>query len=114
MEYDIQYVATAHEVDDDLVITDLLGQVRHAGQKGCIRVLVSQQQPTTVLDTLIHEVLHALFSTNRLFEASIRPEIGVEAFVTALGSALASLLIENKWVNMPTHVTPTVRRITGI
>jgi hypothetical protein len=108
-KYAIDYVATPHEVDDDLMQADLLGQACHTG--GRIRVLANQQ-PTAILDTLIHELLHALFSTNRLFSAAIRPEIGDEAFISALGSALASLLIENKWVEMPARVTPTIRRIS--
>jgi hypothetical protein len=107
-KYAIDYVATSHEVDDDLLQADLLGQACHC--RGHIRVL-ADQQPAGVLDTLIHELLHAVFSGNHLLSASIRPEIGDKPFVGALASALASLLIENKWVDMPTRVTPTVRRI---
>jgi hypothetical protein len=90
---------------------DLLGQACHA--RGHIRVLANQQ-PAGVLDTLIHELLHAVFSGNHLLSAAIRPKIGDEAFISALAGALASLLIENKWVEMPAHVTPTVRRITQV
>lgn len=110
-KYVIDYVATQHEVSDDLMQADLLGQACHTN--GNIRVLTNQQ-PARILDTLIHELLHAIFSSNPLLSAAIRPKIGDESFVSALASALASLLIENKWVEMPTHVVPTAQRITGV
>ena len=110
-EYIIEYVGCSQEVDDDLTCTNLLGQVRHTGSPGYIRVLTTQQ-PIGILDTLIHEILHAIFASNELLRTAIRPKIGDEAVLAALGRALAVLLIENKWVQMPAHMQPTVRRIT--
>jgi hypothetical protein len=111
-EYSIEYVSQYQEVDTNLVLTDLVGQVS-SGNPGCIHVLATQP-PIGILDTLIHEILHVIFARNAVLTAAIRPEIGDEAFVTTLGNELAVLLTENKWINMPAHVTPTIRRITGV
>jgi len=110
-EYVIDYVNKPREVDRDLAIVDLVGQCA-PGNPGCIRVLTTQQS-IGILDTVIHEILHAIFNRNTVLPAAIRPEIGAEAFIGALGIELANLLVDNGWIKLPETVKPTDVRINA-
>jgi hypothetical protein len=64
-----------------------------------------------ILDSVIHEILHVIFNKNPVLTAALRPEIGDEAFIGALGVELANLLVDNGWVQLPETVKPTETRI---
>jgi hypothetical protein len=105
----IDYVNKPREVDRDLAATDLLGQCC-PGNPGHLRVLTTQC-PVGILDSVIHEILHVIFHKNAILTAALRPEIGDEAFISALGVELANLLVDNGWVELPETVEPTETRI---
>ena len=107
--YVIDYVNKPREVDCDLAISDLLGQCC-PGNPGRIRILMTQCS-IGILDSTIHEILHVIFNKNAVLMAAIRPEIGNEAFISALGVELANLLVDNEWVQLPETVKPTDTRI---
>lgn len=109
--YVIDYVDKGREVDRDLAANDLLGQCC-PGNPGHLRVLTTQCS-VGILDSVIHEILHVIFNKNTVLTAALRPEIGDEAFISALANELAFLLVDNGWVKMPEKVEPTVTRITG-
>lgn len=107
-EYQIDYVDKCREVDHNLASTDLLGQCC-PGNPGQMRILATQQG-IGILDSVIHETLHAIFNRNAVLTAAIRPEIGDEAFISALANELAYLLVDN-WVTLPETMKPTETRI---
>ena len=108
-DYDIEYVATVREVANDYQM-GLLGQVCHQQpSKAVIRILASD--PIKTLDTVIHEILHAIFARNPLLPAAIKKRIGDEAFVDTLACELAYLMISNGWVDLPKEVPVTKQRI---
>jgi len=108
-EYLIDYVNKSREVDHALADDDLLGQCC-PGNPGHIRVL-TMQESIGILTTVIHETLHVIFNKNAILTAAIRPEIGDEAFISALANELAYLLVDNNWVQLPETVKPTEIRI---
>lgn len=107
--YVIDYVDKGREVDPDLATNNLLGHCC-SGNPGHLRVLTTQCS-MGILDSMIHEILHAIFNTNEVLTAALRPEIGDEAFISTLANELAFLLVDNGWVKMPEVVTPTITRI---
>jgi len=108
-EYLIDYVNKNREVDHDLTDDNLLGQCC-PGNPGQIRVLTTQCS-IGILDSVIHEILHAVFHKNAVLTAALRPEIGDEAFIHTLANELACLLVDNGWVKLPQIVKPTETRI---
>lgn len=104
--YKIEYVGTHQEVDVDFDKGLWLGQC--AGDT--IRVL-SQPEPFRVMDTLIHEILHAVFNRNKLLKATLKSEDIEESFIDNLASELAILLFENGWVGQPEESPPITERI---
>lgn len=106
--YVVDYVNKAREVDRDLAATDLLAQCC----PGYMRVLTTQQS-IGILDSVIHETLHAIFARNAVLTAAIQPMIGEEAFISALANELAYLLVDNNWVKLPETVKPTATRISN-
>lgn len=104
--YRIEYVDTHQEVDADFDKGLWLGQC--AGD--VIRVLV-QQEPFSIMDTLIHEILHAVFNRNKMLKAALQSEAMEEPFIDNLASELAILLSENSWVEQPKDKPPVTERI---
>jgi hypothetical protein len=108
---DIDYVATSREVEQDFANDDFVGQVCQSDPgAGKIRIKATRE-PIRVLDTLVHEILHCIFQRNPLLTASVRPEIGEEAFIDTLGCELAYLLVSNQWITLPDEVPVTTTRI---
>lgn len=108
-EYVIDYVDKGREVEQDFASDNLLGQYC-PGNPGHLRILTTQQT-LGILNSVIHEILHAIFYRNPVLAASIRPEIGDEAVVGTLAEELAYLLVDNGWIQLPKVVKPTVTRI---
>ena len=104
--YRIEYVDTPQEVDVDFERGLWLGQC--AGD--VIRVL-RQQEPLSIMDTLIHEILHAVFNRNKMLKAALQSEAFEEPFIDNLASELASLLAANGWVATPQADPPITERI---
>lgn len=104
--YKIEYVDTHQEVDVDFDKGLWLGQC----SDGVIRVLF-QRGLFSVMDTLIHEILHAVFNRNKLLKATLKSEDMEEPFIDNLASELAILLYENGWVEQPEESPPITERI---
>ena len=104
--YRIEYVDKHQEVDTDFENRLWLGQC--VGD--VIRVL-SDQEPFGILDTLLHEILHAVFNRNKLLKATLKSEDMEEPFIDNLASELAILLFENGWVGPPEEGPPITERI---
>lgn len=85
--YRIEYVATSQEVEDDFAEGLWLGQCCN----DVIRVLASQE-PFAVLDTLIHEILHAIFNRNKMLKAALQSADMEEPFIDTLAAELAVVL----------------------
>ncbi len=105
--YRIEYVATHKEVDDDFEDRQWLGQITHGD--GVIRVL-AEQRPFGVLDTLLHEILHAVFNRNRMLRAALQSDDTEEPFIDTLSTELALLITEN-CLETPLKLPPITRRL---
>ncbi len=104
--YRIEYVTTHKEVDEDFEDREWLGQCNYC----MIRVFVDQE-PFGILDTLLHEILHAVFNRNKMLKAAFRSDDMEEPFIDALSTELAGLITENGWVTPPAENPPITRRI---
>lgn len=104
--YRIEYVDTPQEVDDDFAGGRWLGQCCN----NVIRVLATQGS-FGILDTLIHEMLHAVFSRNRMLKAALQSADMEEPFIDTLASELAVLLAENGWIEQSEEDLPITERI---
>ncbi len=103
--YRVEYVEYAREVDCDFESDDYLGTV----DASVIRVL-SSVLPLTILETLVHEVLHAIFARNKTLKSVIKCNME-EVFITTLASEIALILLENDLVTFPTKGPPITTRI---
>ncbi len=103
--YRIEYVEYQREVDRDFESEDYLGTC----DDKVIRVLVTKPL-LTILDTIIHEVLHALFNRNKMLKTAIMPDME-EAFITTLASEITLILLDNKLVTLPAKGPPITTRI---
>lgn len=106
--YQIEYVATFKEVDDEFAEGRWLGQCCDT----TLRVL-ADQEPFGVLDTLLHEVLHAIFARNKMLKAALQSTDMEEPFIDTLSAELAILLTENGWATTPLEKPPITRRIVN-
>ena len=104
--YDVRYVADAQEVPDDLSSADYMGEIDHSTRT----IRIQTVSPPEVLDTLIHEVLHAILHRNQTLRHSIKPTIGEEAFVATLADELSGILLANG-LELPRAVKATEIRI---
>lgn len=104
--YRIEYVDTPQEVAVDFEQGLWLGQCAD----DVIRVL-RQREPFSILDTLIHEILHAVFNRNKMLKAALQSEVMEEPFIDNLASELAILLFENGWVEQSEEGPPITERI---
>ena len=104
-DYRIEYVEYGREVDRDFECEDYLGTCGSC----VIRVLISEPL-TTILDTLVHEVLHAIFTRNKMLKTAIKRGME-EEFITTLASDIALLLLDNDLVKFPAKGPPVTTRI---
>lgn len=104
-EYQIEYVEYPREVDEDFEAENYLGTV----SADTIRVL-SGQPFLDLLETLIHEILHAIMLRNKLFKTTLKNGVE-ENFVTALAAEIALILLDNGLVKEPARVPPITTRI---
>lgn len=108
--YRIEYVEYGREVDRDFESADYLGTV----DASVIRVLITES-PLTILETLVHEVLHAIFTRNKMLRSAVKSSLE-EEFVTTLASEVALILRENDLVKFPkgppitTRIAPEARQ----
>lgn len=105
--YKIEYVSTPQEVDTDFENRFWLGQCNN----DTIRIWASQE-PFGILDTLAHEILHAIFNRNKMLKAALQSEEMEEPFIDTLATELASLLALNGWATPPAKSPPITKRIT--
>ena len=102
--YQIEYVETPLEVDDDFAPGHWLGQC--CGNT--IRVLATQE-PFGILDTLIHEILHAVFNKHPMLKQALQSADTEEPFINTLAMELANLLTQNGWATTKKQPTITHR-----
>jgi hypothetical protein len=97
--YTIEYVPTKREVDGNLVREDLVGQAFYSPEKdrsGTIRVFCDQET-SAIIDTLVHEILHAIFAHNNMLAAAIKHGMD-EPFIDTLATELMLVLLENGFI----------------
>lgn len=104
-QYKIEYVNTSREVDNDLEGDTWLGTCGPS----TIRVLATQPG-FDVLDTLIHELLHAIIQRNKMLKVALKDGLE-ESFVDTLATEITSVLFDNKWIKMPKQGPPITKRI---
>lgn len=104
-DYRIEYVDQLREVDSDFECTHYIGTVG----SGAIRCYAHQTK-LNILDTLIHEMLHALFTRNKMLVTAVKSNME-ENFISTLASDMALLLHDNGWVQLPKQPPPITVRI---
>lgn len=104
-DYRVEYVEQMREVDRDFECENYLGTV-------CDRVirLHARQSKLNLLDSLIHEILHALFTRNKMLKAAVDSDLE-EDFIATLASDVALLLQDSDWFKHPTQKPPITTRI---
>lgn len=105
-KYEIQYVVNPKEVDSDFEGTGYLGSCND----NVIRILALQTS-FGMLDTLIHELLHVIFTRNKMLKMAIKAGME-ESFIDALATEWAVILTQNGWVKSPKGNPPITRRFT--
>jgi len=103
--YRVEYVECKREVEPDFESDTYIGTV----DDSAIRIFVTKSL-LTMVDTLIHEVLHAIFTRNKMLKAAFRPDME-ELFVTTLAGEIALILFDNELVKFPTKGPPITTRI---
>lgn len=103
--YRIEYLEYQREVDRDFESEDYLGTC----DSSVIRVLATKSR-LTMLETLIHEVLHAIFTRNKMLKTAVKRGLE-EEFITTLASEIAFLLLDNELVKFPAKGPPITTRI---
>lgn len=103
--YQIEYLEYQREVDRDFESEDYLGTC----DASVIRVLATRSR-LSMLETLVHEVLHAIFTRNKMLKAAIKHNLE-EEFVTTLASEIALILLGNELVKFPVKGPPITTRI---
>lgn len=106
-EYLIEYVECQREVDRDFESENYLGVCDCDSR--VIRVLVTKP-PLAMFETLIHEVIHAIFTRNKMLKTALKPDIE-EEFITTLASEVALILFDNQLVKFPAKGPPITTRI---
>ena len=103
--YRIEYVEHQREVDRDLESDIYLGTC----DSNVIRVF-AKCSLISLVDTLIHEVLHAIFTRNKMLKIALKHGVE-EYFITTLASEIASILLDNELVKLPAKGPPITTRI---
>jgi hypothetical protein len=98
--YKVAYTETMQDTDLNKKSV-LWGQVDY--QTRTIRVFVGKgdrkRQPADVLETLLHEIIHAVLSDNKLIQSALKDGVE-ENFVDNLGCALADTLARNGLIKL--------------
>lgn len=105
--YKIEYVKRPIEVDSDMERTDYIGSCSHL----VIRSLATQDF-FSGLDTLLHEIAHAVFRKNPLLLQALKSEDLEEAFISTLANEIALLVTENGWLTEFEDSPPITDRLT--
>jgi len=105
--YSILYHDKMREVDDDLENTSLLGQAAHFRR---VLHIYRQQPPLDLLDTIVHEIIHTIFSRNKALRLALKEDTE-EYFVDALAIEIALILMDNGWFKPPKQRPPLTTRI---
>lgn len=103
--YRIEYLEYQREVDRDFESEDYLGTC----DSSVIRILATRSR-LGMLETIIHEVLHAIFTRNKMLRAAIKRNLE-EEFVTTLAGEIALILLDNEFVKLPAKGPPITTRI---
>lgn len=103
--YRIEYLKYQREVDRDFESEDYLGTC----DSSVIRVLVTESK-LTMVETLVHEVLHAILTRNKMLGSAIKYNL-MEEFVTTLASEIALILLDNELLTFPAAGPPITTRI---
>ena len=101
--YRVEYVEYQREVDPDFGSDEYLGTC----DGDTIRVLVTKS-PLAMFETTIHEVIHAIFTRNKMLKTALKPDIE-EEFITTLASETALLMFDNQLVKFPVKPPVTTR-----
>jgi len=103
--YRIEYVKDVREVAQDFESDNYLGTCNPK----VIRIHADQPS-IIILDTLIHEILHSIFTRNMMLKTAFRRNIE-EQFISTLASDIAYILLDNGLVKLPKQPPITVRII---
>jgi hypothetical protein len=103
--YRIEYVQTPREVDQDFEVEYYLGTCN----AHVIRILATQPQ-ISLLDSVVHEILHAIFTRNRMLRKALKANME-ESFVATLAGEIAEILLDNELVKFPKQRPPITTRI---
>ncbi|KPK49985.1 MAG: hypothetical protein AMS22_12880 [Thiotrichales bacterium SG8_50] len=93
--YALTFVSDPRDVD----LSDPDSQMNGLCGDDFIRVSI-KQTPLGVLDTAIHEVLHAIFNRTPMLGAAFRSEKMEEPFITTLATAVANVLVDNNLISL--------------
>jgi len=104
-DYHIEYVESRREVDVDFESDIFIGTVND----NTIRIFATKPL-LTIVDTLIHEILHAIFTRNKMLKTALRSGME-EPFITTLADEIALILLNNKLVEFPAEGPPITTRI---
>jgi len=104
--YTIEYVNLPREVAANFEHTSWWGSC----DGDVIRVLATLK-PYAILDTTVHEILHTIFHKNKMLPAALSSQDLEEPFIDTLATELTQLLVQNKWVELPTVAPPVTHRI---
>lgn len=103
--YRIEYVEYSREVDCNFESENYLGTC----DSKTIRVHALQPL-IVILDSIIHETLHAIFTRNKMLKAALKQGME-ESFITTLASDIAFILLDNELVKFPAKGPPITTRI---
>lgn len=105
VSYAVEYVADRDGIDSDGANCNLWGQVHY--RKHTIRIWTGKadekQQPIDCFETLLHELLHVIFSDNPALGKLLAVSENEETLITSVVAALADTLVRSKIVSLPTE-----------
>lgn len=93
--YELKFVPNARDVNPDDPDSELNGLCGDTDL--CVN---TNQTPLGILDTVIHETLHAIFNRSPMLTAALRTKSMEEPFITTLATAVANVLVNNKLVDL--------------
>lgn len=105
--YRVEYLMQQREVDRDFEDDCYLGTV----DSKTIRLLATQPL-NQLVETFIHEVLHALFTRNMMLKTALKAGVE-ETFVNTLAADITRVLFDNDLVNLPKKPPITTRIVPG-
>jgi len=91
IEYEIVYSSNPDQVDG---LNRFYGTINYEKRK----INILRQAPDTTFNTLLHEIIHAIFQENNLLKRCVKKE---EAFINQFTSTLIDTLVRNNLVELP-------------